>query len=160
MESEARNEEESHRLAKLLADLIVLSRRSVRSIEQQYGVGSSGLGKVLNGTVRLQAGHIFMILDALGMTPGQFFQLAYPRREKPHPLAAELRKTQGLAPAADDQELAGDFEERTRQVILRLFADVIRQEDPSLLESRDAGKAQPPKESGMEPTRDGASGDG
>lgn len=133
MDSDARHEEESRRLATLLAQLIRLSRRSVRSIEQEHGVGSSGLGKVLNGTVRLQTGHIFMILETLGMTPGQFFQLAYPQREKLHPLVEELRKTQGLRDS--EEPVAADAEAQIRGVVLRLLADVVRQQDPSLLET-------------------------
>lgn len=136
MDSEARNEEESRRLANLLAQLVRLSRRSVRSIEQEHGVGSSGLGKVLNGTVRLQTGHIFMILETLGMTPGQFFQLAYPRREKLHPLVEEMRKTQGLRDA--EEPVAADFEAQVRNVFLRMLAEILRQQDPGSLESRPA----------------------
>ena len=75
-------DEESRRLARLLGQLLKLDHRSVRSVEQDLGLGSSALGKVLNGNIRLQASHIFMVLNVLEMTPAQFFHMVYPRKPR------------------------------------------------------------------------------
>ena len=89
-------DEESRRLARLLGSLLKLDHRSVRSVEQDLGLGSSALGKVLNGNIRLQVSHIFMVLNVLEMTPAQFFHMVYPRKPSMHRLTQELREAQGL----------------------------------------------------------------
>lgn len=120
-------EDESRRLARLLGTLLKLDHRSVRSVEQELGLGSSALGKVLNGYIRLQASHIFMILNVLEMSPAQFFHAAYPRRPGAHRLLEELRETQGLRPALDEAENP-ELEEKIKRVLLRLLGGILRAE--------------------------------
>lgn len=128
MKDNADHDQESRRLATLLYDLLRLTHRSVRSVEQELGVGSSGLGKVLNGTIRLSVGHILMVTAVLGMTPGQFFQLAYPNKEPLHPLSEELRRVQGLPKLAGEQG-SPELEVLIRRTILRMMGELVRQEE-------------------------------
>lgn len=127
--TEDRVEPEVRRLAELLAMVVRMSGRSRRSIEAELGLGSSGLSKILNGTVRLQVSHVVSILQAVGVEPGEFFQAAFPRRGSPRrsglmkevrlllePDAAHAAHTE--SGEADDQE---DFDERVRLVMLRLL---------------------------------------
>lgn len=127
--TEDRVEPEVRRLAELLAMVVRMSGRSRRSIEAELGLGSSGLSKILNGTVRLQVSHVMSILQAVGVEPGEFFQAAFPRRGSPRrsglmkevrlllePDAAHAADTG--SGEADDQE---DFDERVRLVMLRLL---------------------------------------
>ncbi len=121
-------EQESLRLARLLGTLLKLDGRSVRSVEQLLGLGSSGLGKVLNGNIRLQVGHILMVANVLKMSPAQFFHMAYPKKPVPHRLTKELRRAQGL-PEADEGELeTPEFEERVKRVVLQIFGKILRAE--------------------------------
>ncbi|HEX3531829.1 MAG TPA: hypothetical protein VH988_32625 [Thermoanaerobaculia bacterium] len=128
-------EQESLRLARLLGTLLKLDGRSVRSVEQLLGLGSSGLGKVLNGNIRLQVGHILMVANVLGMSPAQFFHMAYPKKPAPHRLMKELRRTQGLQ-EVDESEETPEFEERVKRVVLQIFGKILRDEgfDAALLE--------------------------
>ena len=119
-------DEESRRLARLLGSLLKLDHRSVRSVEQELGLGSSALGKVLNGTIRLQASHIFMVLNVLEMTPAQFFHTVYPQKPSVHRLAQELRTAQGLPSAAEPED--PELEEKVKRILLRLLGGLLRGE--------------------------------
>jgi hypothetical protein len=120
-------DEESRRLARLLHTLLRTANRSVRSVEQQMGVGGSGLGKVLNGTIRLQIGHIFLVLEALDMTPGQFFHLAYPGRQPAHAVSDQFLRERGMGPA--DAEIdAPEMETLVRRTVLRMMKEFLGRE--------------------------------
>jgi hypothetical protein len=127
MTTRTADDEESRRLARLLLTLLRTANRSVRSVEQQMGVGSSGLGKVLNGTIRLQMGHIFLVLEALDMTPGQFFHLAYPGRQPAHPVSDQFLRERGLEPA-DPQIDAPEMESLVRRTVLRMMKEFLGRE--------------------------------
>lgn len=131
--TEDRVEPEVRRLADLLAMVVRVSGRSRRSIEAELGLGSSGLSKILNGTVRLQMSHILSILEAVEVDPNEFFQVAYPRRRaRKSPLMEEIRllveqrpqeaESQDTEKDLADDELP-DFDERVRLVLLRLLRD-------------------------------------
>ena len=77
--------EEALRLAGMLKTLAKSKRRSVRSIEQQMGVGTSIFHKVLKGDVTLHVRHVLMIADALGIDWAEFFHMAYPRASAGRP---------------------------------------------------------------------------
>src|SRR3954452_13801294 len=71
--------EETLRLAGMLKTLAKSKRRSIRSIEQQMGVGTSIFHKVLRGDVTLHVRHVLMIAEALEIDWAEFFHMAYPR---------------------------------------------------------------------------------
>ncbi|HET9226721.1 MAG TPA: hypothetical protein VFR31_08640, partial [Thermoanaerobaculia bacterium] len=77
---DSRVESDVRRLAELLEQVVRLSKRSRRSLESELGLGSSGLSKVLRGTVRLQISHVLSILEVLEVDPYDFFRAAYSRR--------------------------------------------------------------------------------
>lgn len=119
----SRLDSEVRRLAELLDRVVRLSKRSRRSLESDLGLGSSGLSKVLNGTVRLQFSHVLSILEAIQVDPYDFFRSAYPeRRWKKNPIVEQLH-----IPGEQEGQLAeddlSDFDERVRQVLLRLLGE-------------------------------------
>lgn len=75
---EDRYEAEIHRLRGLLATLLTATHEPLRSLEQRMGLSSSGLSKILNGTVNLQVSHVLLITEAAGIDPGRFFRAVYP----------------------------------------------------------------------------------
>jgi hypothetical protein len=118
------HEREAARLAELLSLLVRTSGRSRRSIEQELGLGSAGLGKILGGTVRLQMSHVLMILAALHVDPGDFFRWVYPFRGRSSELIEHARALgspepleAGLPPDRPDAA----FDERVRASLLRLL---------------------------------------
>jgi len=131
METSEDHQKESRRLAALLLLLVRLSGRNVRSIEEQLGVGNGALGKVLNGTVRLQVEHILLILDVLGITPAQFFHRAYSREErvKPHPLDDLLNESRGHE--ITEEEETRRTEKIVRRVIRDIFGKAMSDPEPS-----------------------------
>jgi transcriptional regulator with XRE-family HTH domain len=131
MEIDEKCQQESRRLAELLFLLIRLSGRNVRSIERQLGVANGALGKVLNGTVRLQVDHILMIAEVLGLTPAQFFHRAYSREErvKPHPLDDLLDESRGHE--ISEEEETRRAEKLVRRVIRDIFGKAMSDPEPS-----------------------------
>jgi len=120
-------DEESRRLARILGQLLKLDHRSVRSVEQDLGLGSSALGKVLNGNIRLQVSHVFMVLNVLEMTPAQFFYTVYPKRPPIHRLTKELRETQGL-PAVEEEPNDPELEAKVKRVLLQILSGFLHAE--------------------------------
>ena len=122
------NAEDTRRLAEILSVLIRVSGRSRRSIEEEMGLGSSGLSKILGGTVRLQVTHVLDILKALQVDPGDFFRMAFPRRRlRQSPILEKARALilQGPGEPEEDDEFGElpEFEERVRRVLLQILGE-------------------------------------
>jgi transcriptional regulator with XRE-family HTH domain len=112
------HEQEIRRITQLLSQLIHIEGRSQRSLEQELGLGSSGVSKILKGVIRLQVSHVLTILGALGIPPGQFFGLVFPSQGREHPSLEKLRELEGVAVEEDSPE----FDNRVRRALLRLLA--------------------------------------
>lgn len=111
-------DEQVKHVAASLEALVLLSDRTRRSLEQELELGSAGMSKILNGTVRLQVSHVFLITQALGVDPGQFFRWAVPPQGSPSPLIARARGGQTLENAAAEAE---DFDLKLKQGLARLL---------------------------------------
>lgn len=117
------HDEETRRVAKLLGVLVRTSDRSLRSLEQDLGLGSAGLSKILNGTVRLQLSHILKITEALGVEPGHFFRWAFPTQGRPSGLIqnAQAATTAAGEALAESEPGSPEFDEQVKQALLRLL---------------------------------------
>jgi len=112
----------------MLKTLAKSKRRSVRSIEQQMGVGTSIFHKVLKGDVTLHVRHVLMIADALGIDWAEFFHMAYPRAGAApaaggDSLLGDLSRALGEEPAMEEAEAEvsdAEFEERVKRVLNQL----------------------------------------
>jgi transcriptional regulator with XRE-family HTH domain len=121
--------EEALRLAGMLKTLAKTQRRSVRSLEQQMGVGTSIFHKVLKGEVTLQVRHLLMIADALGIDWAEFFHMAYPRSSaarglEQDSLLGDLNRALGelgepVSPSPPLEMSNAEFEERVLRVLVR-----------------------------------------
>ena len=133
--------DDSRRLAELLSVLVRVSGRSRRSIEEELGLGSSVLSKILGGTVRLQVSHVLDILAVLQVDPGDFFRMAFPRRrlrqspvlEKARPFLQPEPAEAGGGTGEYAFDDLPDFEERVRRVLLQMISGEGRgrPQDPS-----------------------------
>jgi hypothetical protein len=117
------HEQEAVRLAELLSLLVRVSGRPRRTLEQELGLGSGGLGKILGGTARLQMSHVLMILAALGVDPGDFFRWVYPFRGRSSELIENARALGSPEPELATLPAVADaaFDERVRESLLRLL---------------------------------------
>jgi hypothetical protein len=116
---------EALRLAGMLKTLAKSKRRSIRSLEQQMGVGTSIFHKVLKGDVTLQLRHLLMIADALEIDWAELFHLAYPRPSAApaasgDSLLGDLNRALGEPVEDGNSDSDAAFEERVRQVLLHL----------------------------------------
>ena len=114
------------RVAEVLSATVRVAGRSRLSLEQQMGLSSGYLSKILGGTVELRMRHVFMILDAIEVDPADFFRVAFPRRLHPaasrtaRRLMEDVQTLLALEPAPD--AAAGDeFDEQVRQSLARLL---------------------------------------
>src|SRR3954471_16288155 len=71
--------EEARRLVELLRNLMRDAGLSARALERKLGLGSDGstVIKFLSGAMRPSLLYLLMILTELGLTPAEFFELAY-----------------------------------------------------------------------------------
>jgi transcriptional regulator with XRE-family HTH domain len=115
--------EEALRLAGMLKTLAKSKRRSIRSLEQQMGVGTSMFHKVLKGDVTLQLRHLLMIADALEVDWTEFFQMAYPRAGAPAVAHSDslLEDLDHVLGEPAEREISdAEFEERVKRVLAHL----------------------------------------
>jgi len=98
-------EEEAARLMRLLARLVRLSKKSMRTLGAELDLGSSMVSKILTGVVRPQLSYLLMFAKAVGVSPEEFFSLAYRLKKRPtNALVKELLEAEGV-PDAEDPEL-------------------------------------------------------
>jgi len=126
--------EEALRLAGMLKTLAKSKRRSIRSLEQRMGVGTSIFHKVLKGDVTLQLRHLLMIADALEIDWTEFFHLAYPRASPAtaatgDSLLGDLDRALGGEPVAEEIPDA-EFEAKVKRVLVHLGLLPQEEEEP------------------------------
>jgi transcriptional regulator with XRE-family HTH domain len=121
-----RFDDEVHRLAEVLATVVRVAGRTRQSLEEQIGLSSGYLSKILGGTVDLRARHILTILDAVGMEPAEFFRLAFPRPQaqssgaNARRLIENVQEALGQGPASEPPS-SPDFDQQVRRSLSRLL---------------------------------------
>ena len=115
-------DEEVRRLVALLANLVRLSKRSMRSIEEELNYGSSVVSKFLNGGIRPSLDTVLAIAGALGVTPAEFFALAYPQKNPiKSPIVQQVLETEGLI-VGGESGLPAELDARIESVVRRTLA--------------------------------------
>lgn len=94
-----RFDQEAHRLAELLDDLVRLAGLSYRAIEARAGISYNTLWRVLRGVTKIQLSHFLLILDALEIHPADFMEIAFPVRKLHQPDPKALQRLRALAVA-------------------------------------------------------------
>jgi hypothetical protein len=74
-------QQEVDRTRKLLARLIRVAGFTRAEVDAELGEGRGYSTRVLNGLVSLKHEHTLTLLQAIGVDPGDFFRLLYPRTE-------------------------------------------------------------------------------
>jgi transcriptional regulator with XRE-family HTH domain len=114
-------ETEARRLVALLNRLLRQSGRSMRSVEAELGLGSSVVSKVLSGSIRPQISYVLMIARAIGLSPDEFFHLAYPKKLRTmNPLLQQALEVEGLS--GDEGDVLADFDARIEAAVRRALA--------------------------------------
>lgn len=124
-------QEEIQRLLQVLRVAMRILDVSNRDIEKKLGLSYGYLSRLFSGSIELKVEHILLILDVLGLTPAEFFQLAYPRKPSPPSEAAARMRTilDGFSPIRPEErppagELSPDELEKTvSKVLQKLLRD-------------------------------------
>jgi transcriptional regulator with XRE-family HTH domain len=128
-----RYDEEVRRLAQVLSTVVNVVGRTRQSVEQELGLSSGYMSKILGGTVDLRARHILAISEAVGMDPANFFALAYPRQERQDSetrrIIANVQAALGQQPAALFASSA-EFDEAVRQALARILGFRLDESEP------------------------------
>jgi len=116
IEETATTEDEAARLMQLLARLVRVSGMSTRAIGEKIGLQNSAISKILNGYTRPQAWHLLVIAAAIGLTPREFFALAYPTQKQSaaSPLVQELLDL-GVTPGKELEQMVEAAVQRSLQ---------------------------------------------
>jgi transcriptional regulator with XRE-family HTH domain len=91
-------QEEELRIARLLETVFQAARIPTAELEKRTGLASGTLARIFRGEVDLKFRHVFSLLDALAVAPGEFFRLAY--QERPH--RGEILEQEVLALLGDN----------------------------------------------------------
>jgi len=111
-------EQEVRRYLELLEGLIKVEGFSIREVERRLGWGKGTLNGIFHGKIEIKLRHLFGILDLLGYTQEQFYEVAHRKVPEGTTVAQRLlrmlddlgvdrpAKTKEAAPRAlDDEEL-------------------------------------------------------
>lgn len=123
-------DKEALRIVELLAKAVKRSGRSYRSLEEELGLGSSVVSKILAGVIRPQLSYVLMITRAIGLPPAQLFRGAYPLPGPAHPFIKELLDAQKRE-AEEERDLL-------KEKILEVLADVLLEIERKLGRRREA----------------------
>lgn len=130
-------EKEVQRYLELLEGVIKVEGFSIREVERRLGWGKGTLNGIFRGKIELKLRHLFGILDLLGYTPEQFYDLAHRKLPEGTSVAQRILrilddigverpvKPQEPAPhALDDAEL----ERRMRAMFDTLYEERVQRE--------------------------------
>ena len=130
-------DQEVQRYLELLEGLIKVENFSIREVERRLGWGKGTLNGIFRGKIEIKLRHLFGILDLLGYTPEQFYDLAHRKMPEGTSVAQRIlrilddigverpAKPQEPAPRAlDDAEL----ERRMREMFDTLYDERERRE--------------------------------
>lgn len=118
-------QEEIQRLLQVLRVAMRILDVSNRDIEKALGLSYGYLSRLFSGAIELKVEHILQILEVLGLTPAEFFQLAYPRKAAPSESALRMRAIlDGFGPIAPEErppapELSSEEIEKTVSRVLQ-----------------------------------------
>ena len=123
-------QEEIQRLIQMLRVAMRILDVSNRDIEKQLGLSYGYLSRLFSGAIELKVEHILQILEVLGLTPAEFFQLAYPRRASPPSEASVRMRTilDGFGPIVpEERPPAGDLSpDEIEKTVSRVLQKMLR----------------------------------
>lgn len=99
-----------------------------REVESRMGWSHGYLSRIFAGNIELRVEHVIDIANILGLSPSEFFDLAYPRLpDPPSPVAQRLRSLlrryqPDLPPVTREERTSGSGQiaEIVRQVVAEL----------------------------------------
>ena len=124
--------EEVERLIRVLTTAMRILDLSNREIEKRLHLSPSYLSRLFNGLIELRAEHLVAISRAIGLTPAEFFHLAYPKRpDPPSEASLQLRRVlqelQPPPPAPSSPLLREDeIEKKIEETVQRLLGEIGR----------------------------------
>jgi transcriptional regulator with XRE-family HTH domain len=130
-------EAENQRILDLLRTLIRVLGLSNREIERRIGLSPSYLSRLFGGYLELKFEHVLEISRALGLEPGEIFELAYPESSKPPSESMERIRNvgntlQSSRPAAEPAPKPApvisteEVEHRVQEALRQVLQDLIR----------------------------------
>lgn len=113
-------------LAFFLKHVIRTSGLSARAIERQLGLSGGYISRLTSGRLELKMSHLFDILDVLGLTPNEFFSLAFPLRPggARSPLMIRLQALSPPAEAAQSSEPPDEEERKLLETVRRVLSEM------------------------------------
>jgi transcriptional regulator with XRE-family HTH domain len=143
---------EIDRLTNLLQGYMRFKHKTVRDVERDLGWGRGTLNRVFAGRSELKLRHILEVAATLGLTPEEFFQMAYMILPKGATVVERVvamierleRRTAArpepvqTAPQIDPESITPKMEEMVRRLIAELL-------DPPPQEEPKDDSAAPPK---------------
>lgn len=122
-------QEEIQRLIQMLRVAMRILDVSNRDIEKQLGLSYGYLSRLFSGAIELKVEHILQIVEVLGLTTAEYFQLAYPRRAIPPSDAAVRMRTilDGFSPSVSEERAFGGMStEEMEKMVARALQKILR----------------------------------
>ena len=123
-------QEEIQRLIQMLRVAMRILDVSNRDIEKKLGLSYGYLSRLFSGAIELKVEHILQIVEVLGLTPAEFFQLAYPRKTSPSEAVTRMRTIlDGFGPIApEERPSAGEVSpDELEKTVARVLQKMLRE---------------------------------
>lgn len=123
-------QEEIQRLLQMLRVAMRILDVSNRDVEKALGLSYGYLSRLFSGAIELKVEHILQILEVIGLTPAEFFQLAYPRKATPSEAAVRMRAIlDGFGPISPDERppAAEVSSEEVEKMVSKVLQKMLRE---------------------------------
>lgn len=123
-------QEEIQRLLQMLRLAMRILDLSNRDVEKALGLSYGYLSRLFSGAIELKVEHILQILGVIGLTPAEFFQLAYPRKASPSEAAQRMRSIlDGFGPIAPEERppAAEVSSEEVEKMVSKVLQKMLRE---------------------------------
>ena len=147
-------DQDVRRLARLLEALVKVERVPVRELERRLDLGGGTLNRIFTGKIELKVRHILLVLEALGVKPMSFFELAFkvPEGEEEQASARLLGSVETLRRRPwlkfQEPEPASLTEDDVRRVVAEALREAglgLRRPEPARPGKKAASKKSPKK---------------
>jgi transcriptional regulator with XRE-family HTH domain len=101
MKEDAAIDQDVRRVAKLLKAAVQFLGVPHRQIERSMGLSTGYLSRIFSGKVELRVEHVLGICAAVNLSPGAFFEAAYPLRELDRNTARLVAALRELMPESE-----------------------------------------------------------
>lgn len=109
--------DELKELRAVLREAVKASRRSLRELENEMGIGHGNLKRLLDGDLEIRVHHLVALARQLQVHPKEFLELGFPDWPARHQLAEWMTPDRRKSARRASSPLSPEIEARLREIV-------------------------------------------